>query len=239
MGMIKNILLGLITFVLIIVFGLAIAMGTIIVIFLIQVFLLSEKDYLLLVSNDIGIITVFMIESLAIYLIYKLDMKLSKGKGKLFHFESVSLINEFDGFSRYVKIIYGIVLFVFIYCGVTSYSVVYEDRIKVISPLSPSGVTYDFDDIESIDVGIKKQFRSSHVPFYKVKFSDNKVADLLGGSSNDTKDEERHENILIDLDYKLKSRGVIKSVSRVNFQKYSRGLDEEFVNRIEKLFNEE
>jgi len=48
----------------------------------------------------------------------------------------------------------------------------------------------------------------------------------------------RFENILIDLDKKLRTQGTVKTVDKENFDKYSEGLDVDFVSMIEKLFDE-
>jgi len=47
----------------------------------------------------------------------------------------------------------------------------------------------------------------------------------------------RFEYALMDLDKKLKTQGIVKTVDKENFTKYSEGLDRDFVSRVERLFD--
>ena len=235
MGIIKELLWGIFSIILLIIIIIVVGIGTFIAFFLAQLFFLGDNNYLLFISNKENIVSVIMIVFFVIYGVYKIDAKLSKGKGKIFSVKGNSLMRKFDIAPKYFKIICSIALIASIYYAITSYSALYEDKIKVSSPLSPEGVVYEYRDIESIEVGIKKQFGKSYVPYYIVKFNDGKTADFLGGSGRSEQEGKLAENILINLDNQLKAQGVTKTVNKDNFKKYSKGLDKDYVNRIEKL----
>lgn len=238
MGIIKELLWGIFSIILFILIIVVVGIGTLIIFFLAQLLLLGDKNYLLFISNKENIIAVFMIVFLAIYGLYKLDAKLSKGKGKIFSIKGNSPMRSFDRSSKYFKIIYSIALISFIYYGITSYSALYEERIKVSSPLSPAGVLYEYKDIESIDVGIKKTFGKSYVPYYIVKFNDNKVVNLLSGSITSSEEGKDIEDTLINLDKELVTKGATKSVDKGNLKKYLEDFDKDYANKIERLFED-
>lgn len=235
MGIIKELFWGIFSVILLIIIIVVVGIGTSIVFFLAQLLLLGDKNYLLFTSN-ISIIALIMIEFLVIYGVYKLDAKLSKGKGKIFSIKGNSLMRKFDVAPKYFKILYSIVLLIFIYRGVTSYASLYEDRVKVSSPLAPAGVVYEYNDIQNIEVGVKKPFGKSDNPYYNIKFSDNRVVNLLGGSTTSEQEGKFTEDILLNLDNQLKTQGVTKSVNKDNLKKYLEGFDKDYANKIEKLF---
>ena len=68
-------------------------------------------------------------------------------------------------------------------------------------------------------------------------FNNGQSVNLFGGTMQEGKDIG-FEYILIDLDKNLKAQGVIKNVDKENFEKYSKGLDKDFVSRVEKLFDD-
>ena len=118
----------------------------------------------------------------------------------------------------------------------TSYAILYSDNIKVSTPIVPIGVIYKYSDVKSIDVGVAKGNKNSYSPYYRVIFSDDKSVDFFGGSMN-ADNGMGFEYALIDLDEKLRAQGVIKSVDKENFEEYSKGLDKDFISRVEKLFD--
>ena len=137
---------------------------------------------------------------------------------------------------KIIKISYILVLIVAIYFGMTSYAILYPESIKVGSPIAPKGVVYKYSDIKNVNVGISKSSKNSYSPYYKVIFNDGKSVDFFGATMQESKGE-RFEYILIDLDKKLRTQGVVKNVDKEDFLKYSEGLDMDFVSRVEKLFD--
>lgn len=136
---------------------------------------------------------------------------------------------------KIIKFCYLPALMIAIYCGMTSYAILYDDSIKVSSPIEPRGVIYKYSDMKNINVGVGEGYKKSYSPYYEVVFNDGKSVDLFGGSMQEDKDIG-FEYVLIDLDEKLRSQGVNKTVDKENFEKYSNGLNEEFISRVEKLF---
>lgn len=136
---------------------------------------------------------------------------------------------------KYFKITYIVVLIIITYCGFASYTVLYENSIKVNSPLAPFGVTYKYSDIKNVKVGVKKGYQDEYEVYYILKFNNDKAVNLMSWMT-DSPLEKSTEAILSDLDKQLKDQGVNKSVSKNNFDKFSEGLDKESVSETEKLF---
>lgn len=164
-------------------------------------------------------------------LIYKLLNKI------LEHYEAITKVFDvIEKAFKAIKICYIPALIIAIYCGMTSYAILYTDTVKVSSPVNPGGVIYKYSDIKSIDVGVENDGRDSYSPYYEVTFDDGKSVNLFGGSMHEDNDIG-FEYILIDLDEKLLSQGVSKTVSKENFEKYAEGLDKDFISRVKKLFD--
>ncbi|MEQ8156923.1 MAG: hypothetical protein ABRQ25_18960 [Clostridiaceae bacterium] len=243
------------------IFAVVIALTTIIAYFSLQSFLFGRGGYLLFVSNTLNMIPILMIVILIIYNFARIKEKFFIRKEKqiiimeedeepvdietLSKLEKVifKLLNKFAEFDdtitkifNMIKICYISVLIIAIYFGMTSYAILYADSIKVSSPVVPAGVIYKYSDIKNINVGVSKGYNNSYSPYYKVVFNDDKSVDFFGGSMHEDKDIG-FEYILIDLDKKLRTKGVLKSVDKENFEEYSKGLGKDFVGRVERLFD--
>lgn len=261
MGILKLISYSILYFIGIIIFATIMALGTIFPYFYLQIFLFGRGNYLLFVSSQLNMIPVFMIMGLIIYASFRISEKLFRRKEKRIDiieenhkhvdietlsklerilFKLLNKLLALDDFIReifkIIKVCYIPALMIAIYCGMTSYAILYTDSIKVSSPIIPTGVIYRYSDIKKVDVGVEKEGRNSYSPYYNVIFHDGKSVNLFGGSMNED-NGKGFEYTLIDLDKKLKAQGVSKSVSKVNFEEYSKGLDKDFVSRVEKLFN--
>jgi len=137
---------------------------------------------------------------------------------------------------KVIRIAYIPILLIAMYLGTTSYAILYNNSVKLSSPMNPSGVIYSYSDIKTVEVAVKKGLKKDYTPYYKLTFKDGKTVDFFGGGA-----QEDHglgfENILNDLDKKLLAQGVSKSVNKDNFEKYSKGLDKDFIRKVEKLFD--
>ena len=238
--------------------GLAVLWGY----FSLQFFMFSGKNYLLFVTDDFSLIPIIMVVILIIFLLKNIKERFLNNKKKqelimdeidepidtqqLNKLDNViyKLLNAFWGHDKKIKeiikrikICFILVSMVVIYIGMTSYSILYSDSIKVGSPINPKGVVYKYNDIKNVNVGISKSSKKSYSPYYKVIFNDGKSVNFFGASMQEGKGL-RFENILVDLDKKLINQGVVKNVDKENFEKYSEKLDIDFVNRIEKLFDD-
>jgi hypothetical protein len=261
MKALKMIVFSIFYYVVIVILAVIIALATLLGYFTLQLLIFGRGDYLLFVSNSLNIIPVIMIINLIIYALFKIKEKLSKRKEQqigiteeddepvdietLSKLERLLLkllykLEELDKtISKIFKVIktcYIPVLIIAIYCGMTNYAILYTDSIKVSSPIVPTGIIYKYSDIKGIDVGVTKENKNSYSPYYEVIFNDGKSVNLFGGSMHEDKDIG-FEYILIDLDKKLRTQGVIKSADKENFEEYSKGLDKDFVSRVEKLFD--
>lgn len=138
---------------------------------------------------------------------------------------------------KVLKSLFVLILIIAIYCSMTSYSILYTDSVKISSPLSPKGIIYKYIDIKSINAGIEDVYKNSYEPYYKIIFDNNKSIDLFGGGVHEESDIDS-EDVLINLDEKLRMHGVTKSVNKNNFKGYSKGLDKDYISKVERLFND-
>ncbi|MFL0246087.1 hypothetical protein [Candidatus Clostridium stratigraminis] len=260
MKILKTMGIGILYFIGTILFATILALGTIFTYFALQILLFGRGDYLLLISNNSNIIPVLMIMILIIYAAFKIKEKFFKRKEVqtelIEEAEPVdtdilskkeqtilNLLNKLIAFEdiiskvfKVIKVCYIPALLIALYYGMTSYAILYSDSIKVSSPMKPAGTIYKYSDIKRVDVGIEKENRNSCSPYYTVIFSDKKSLNLFGGSMIEDKGVG-FEYILIDLDKKLKTQGVTKTVNKTNFDNYAKDLDKSFVSRVEQLFN--
>jgi hypothetical protein len=261
MRIFKYIGLGILYMIGIIIFATILALGTIFAYFPLQLLLLGRGDYLLFVSGDANMISVYLIMILIVYFAFVLKEKFFKRKDmqeELLEQDDepldmetlskkertlLSLLNKLMSFDdivakafKVIKASYIPALVIAIYCGLTSYAILYSDSVKLSSPVRPAGITYKYTDIKSIDVNIHKYKRNSYEPRYIVKFNDGKSVNLFGGSMH-TDYDKGFEYILIGVDEKLKAQGVPKTVDKTNFENYAKGLDKDFTARVEKLFD--
>lgn len=191
---------------------------------MLQVKIFAKGDYLLFIANSLSFLPILAI-LLAAEFIYD-------------HRQGKEIQDYKTKLSRRRKIVYGICIIAFIgvmYFGITNYSILYQDSIKVGSPLKPAGVTYKYSDIRKVKVRVKTTFDSSYVVSYKIIFSNGDSAELNHGTMVESKDVY-HEDILLILDQQLKEQGVEKEVNKKNFKKYASGLDKDFVSKVERLF---
>lgn len=261
MQTLKMVGLSILCFIGIVVLAIITALGTLFTYFSLQIFLVGRGDYLLFVSNELNMIPTVMIMILIVYAFNKIKEKILKEKDnqiniieeedelvdieKLSNLEKLlfKLLNGFVALDdiiikifKMIKICYIPVLIIAIYCGITSYSILYTDRIKVSSPISPKGTIYKYSDIKSVNVGVAKGRKNSYSPYYKVVLKDDRSVDFFGGTMHEDKDIG-FEYTLIDLDKNLRAQGVVKSIDKENFGEYSKGLDKDFVSRVEKLLD--
>ncbi len=241
-----------------------IAMTTLFSYFSMQMYLFGKGDYLLFVSNNFNVIPACMIMFLIIYWIIIIKEKYINNK-KIQKFENIvsdedelvdinlqsktdklvfyclnKILEFLDIIEKYfiiVKISYILILLVAIYVGMTSYTILYNNSIKISSPLQPIGIIYDYKDIKKINVGLAIGNEDSYYPYYDVILNDGTSINFFGGSVMD-EGNKGFEDILFDFDKKIKNQGIVKTVNKENFEKYSEGLDAEFVSDVEKLFIE-
>ena len=260
MHMLKTIGLGILKYIGIIIVAVVIVLTVLFGYLYFQIYLFGKSDYLLFISNNLNIVPAFMIMILFGYFIITIVYMLI-GKNELADEEIQSIeseenienlsnkekillkvLNMFLNFVDFIfkifdiiKVCYIPVLLIAIYVGMTSYTILYSDSIKLGSPLHPAGVTYDYKDIKSINVGLNED-DDSYYPYYEVILDDGESIDFFGGSTMGESNQS-FEEVLIDFDRKLRSQGITKSVNKDNFEKYAEGLDKEITSRVEKLFN--
>jgi len=264
MKILKLLSIGFLKYIGTAIFATAIVMITLFSYFPLQENIFGKDDYLLFISNKINIIPAIMIMILLVYYCLEIYNKFINKNPKhdewiddeLDYNDDVEEVTESLSFKEQIllkllfkfidciyflyalfnkiKICYIPVLLIAIYVGMTSYTVLYADSIKSSSPLKPLGITYDYYDIERIDVGLNKGNEDSYTPFYEVMLNDGTSVDFMGGSSH--KSNIYTEEVLFNFDKELRSRGIPKSVNKDNFEKFAEGLNEDYVKMVEKLF---
>ena len=224
---------GIIKFIGTIIIALVLALTTLWGYFSLQLFMFCRGDYLLFVAGDLNRIPTIMIMILIVFSLFGIKKRLFNRKAKHEEIIDGKILKLF----KIGKISYILVLIVVSYFGMTSYTILYPESIKVGSPIVPNGVDYKYSDIKNVNVGISKKSKKSYSPYYNVIFNDGKSTDLFGASMQEN-NGVRFEYILIDLDKELRTQGVVKTVNKENFEKYSKGLDMDFISRVEKLFDD-
>jgi len=261
MKLLRLAVFGIIKFIGIIIIALVLALATLWGYFSLQFFMFCRGDYLLFVAGDLNRIPTSMIMILIVFILFGIKKRLFYRKAKHEEIidenkESLDIegINKFEKFFiklvnmflasdrkalkifKIAKISYILVLIVVSYFGMTNYTILYPESIKVGSPIVPNGVVYNYSDIKNVNVGISRSSKKSYSPYYNVIFNDGKSTDLFGASMQEN-NGVRFEYILIDLDKELRTLGVVKTVDKENFTKYSERLDRDFVSRVETLFD--
>lgn len=191
---------------------------------LLQVKIFGRGDYLLFVADIISYLPLLFIGFFAEY--------------KYYNFAQNEINDYKTKPSRRRKIVERICIVVIIiltYLGITNYSILYKDGVKVASPIKPAGAMYKYSDISKVNVKVKRTFDGSNDISYKLIFNNGDSAELYYGSVYEGV-EENYMDILLRLDKQLKEQGIEKEVDKKNFEKYSNGLDQDHVSKVEKLF---
>lgn len=230
--------------------------------FPLQMYLFGRGDSLLFISGPLYIIPVFMTMILLLFLIISFCSKFSAKKFEEWMDDEIQNYNPeediepqnmfqkilfiiidksldllfflFDIYDR-VKVYYIPVLLIAIYAGMTNYTVLYSDSIKLSTPLKPFGVTYSYDDIVGINVQVDKGKDDYYDPSYEVLLHDGKTINFFGASVMN-EGNKGFEEVLIEFDKKMRKQGIPKSVNKDNFEKFAEGLNTEYTGRVEKLF---
>ena len=170
-----------------------------------------------------------------------IEIPIDAAEGKRGYILLVKLLNVLLRYDKKLEKIYKIIkacylpaLIIAVYCGMTSYTILYENYIKVSTPIAPISITYDYDDINNVDVGIGK-YKNTYTPYYKITLKDGKKADIFGGSISENSNAN-FEEILVCFDNALEKKGIKKNVDKSNFEKFAKGLDINYIKEIEKLF---
>lgn len=142
-------------------------------------------------------------------------------------------IKEKTAFKIIKKCWIPILLIIIFYCGFCKNSILYSDSIKLTSAFSPKGIIYSYNDVKSVNVGIKKKIFFDR-PYYEIILIDGKRVDFY----KDDNDLGNKEMALIQFDNKLKMLGANKNIDKRYYDKYFKNIDDEYNNAIKKLFND-
>lgn len=140
-------------------------------------------------------------------------------------------IKENTAFKIIKKCWIPILLIIIFYCGFCKNSILYEDSIKITSAFSPKGIIYSYNDVKSVNIGIKKKIFFDR-PYYEIVLDDGKKIDFY----KDDNDLGNKDIVLVEFDNKLKMLGVNKNVDKRYYDKYFKNLDDGYNNAIKKFF---
>ncbi len=140
-------------------------------------------------------------------------------------------IKEKTAFKIIKKCWIPVFLIIIFYCGFCKNAVLYADSIKLTSAFSPMGTIYSYNNVKSVNIGIKKKIFFDN-PYYEIVLIDGKRVDFY----KDDNDLGNKDIVLVEFDNKLKMLGVNKNVDKKYYDKYFKNVDDGYNNTIKKLF---
>jgi len=229
MDYIKKGVFGLIKFISLVLLVIMFSFGLFLIYQQIELLIFGRGDYLLFIVNRVGFLPVAIIIYVIQFEYLKMKEKIKSNKNNDEEERHKILVLRKVG-----KIALTIIIIAIMYIGMTSYSILYEDSIKVASAKNPWGVMYKYSDISKVKVAVNKELNGTYSISYKVTFNNGDSAELYRGFMYKEK-EGTHEEILSKLDKELKAQGVEKEINNQNFK--TDEIAKYFGSDAEKLFN--
>ena len=128
----------------------------------------------------------------------------------------------------YIVFVVGIIVFSY-----TNYTAVTNNQI--IHKTVFSDKVYNYDDVERLELGFTKGQESN--VYYDLVMRDGTKISLIGGSIEVV--DESYENVVYEIDSKLKSLGKDKVVDRFYIEDFkNQGYSQDYVERVLRLFEE-
>lgn len=128
----------------------------------------------------------------------------------------------------YIVFVVGIIVFSY-----TNYTAVTNNQI--IHKTVFSDTVYNYDDVERLELGFTKGQESN--VYYDLVMRDGTKISLIGGSIEVV--DESYENVVYEIDSKLKSLGKDKVVDRFYIEDFkNQGYSQDYVERVLRLFEE-
>ena len=128
----------------------------------------------------------------------------------------------------YIVFVVGIIVFSYInYTAVTNNQIIHKTVF--------SDKVYNYDDVERLELGFTKGQESN--VYYDLVMRDGTKISLIGGSIEVV--DESYENVVYEIDSKLKSLGKDKVVDRFYIEDFkNQGYSQDYVERVLRLFEE-
>ncbi|SDK99536.1 hypothetical protein [Natronincola ferrireducens] len=122
------------------------------------------------------------------------------------------------------------------YYSLTDYSILYQDTIVKHSFFNPRGQTYSWEDIEEVRVGTKGK-RNNHDYYYTIQFKDKTIINLNPHTSINSHTYDFYDDLLM-IDHRVKELGIHKVIDRSNLDKLGRGYYPEHLEKARRLFED-
>lgn len=201
--------------------------------------LMVPRDFLFLEQGPVtGIILIFLIMIPVILLCVLLISKMSKiSKKELEDVNDILFIWNHLGKWR------PIVIFAWLlatYCCITNFTAVTSDKIICYSPLHPTGVEYEYSDVESIKTGFgNKNFSIAEYKkkgnfFYQIELDGKTITFHTPGTNEDIQRYNEHTYLeLEEFDQALVGLGIPKEADKKGWKNCD--FDQEYVNRFLRI----
>jgi len=212
----------------------------------------QKKSFILYtISSESMAAIMVLIASVICIIIFKLNRRFltkkvsSKSKGKLIYDDMDSYsplvrwtikvdrdINKFAK-SNLIKVLYIVFVVGIIVFSYTNYTAVTNN--EIIHKTVFSDKVYYYDDVEKLELGFTKG-KESNI-YYNLVMSDGTKISLIGGSIEVV--DENYENVVYEIDSKLKSLGKDKVVDKFYIEDFkNQGYSQDYVERVLRLFEE-
>ena len=193
-----------------------------------QNLIVTDKNYLLMTS---GVLYKYAVVFIIVITFFVITFFHKKGWIKLN--EDLLYLSKFLYNKVFIRIFTVLSLVVFIIITF-NFNAIYDNKIVSYSILNPTGIAYEYKDIEEVEVKIKKYWNGSLEANYILTFNNHKV-DVLGAIIN-TKNEEDSYDHNIFIDTKIKTLGINKQIDDKYLDKYVETLDKKYADKIKILF---
>ena len=211
----------------------------------------EKKSFILYTISSESMVAIMILIASIIGIIIKLNRKFlvkrvsSKVKGNLIYnnIDSYSplvkwtikidkKINIFAK-SNLIKVLYIVFIIGIIVFSYTNYTAVTNN--EIIHKTVFSDKVYYYDDVEKLELGFTKG-KESNI-YYNLVMSDGTKISLIGGSIEVV--DENYENVIYEIDSKLKSLGKDKVVDKFYIEDFkNQGYSQDYVERVLRLFEE-
>ncbi|SET44744.1 hypothetical protein SAMN05660297_02413 [Natronincola peptidivorans] len=122
------------------------------------------------------------------------------------------------------------------YYSFTDYSILYQDTIVKHSFFNPMGQTYSWEDIEEVRVGTKGK-RNDYDYYYTIQFKDKNIISLNPHTSINSHSYDFYDDLLI-IDHRVKELGINKVIDRSNLDKMGRSYYPDHLEKARRLFED-
>lgn len=223
------------TMILALISGIAAIIGVIVII----PELMLHKDYLFLEHGPItGVVLIWLVMIPMILFCKLFILKISKkSAGEMEDVNDILLI--WNLLKKWCPIVI-LAWLIALYCCVTNFTAVTEDKIICYSPLHPEGVQYEYSDVESIKTGFGNKnfsiadYKKKGSFFYQIKVNGKIITFHVPSVNEDIKRYMEHTYLEIEeFDQVLVELGIAKEADKEGWENCD--FDQEYVDRFLRI----